>query len=591
VNVFVSIFKKEVKGFLNSPFAYVISAVVLALGGYFFFTTLFVTQIADLTGVFMNLGVVLIFAIPVLTMKLLAGEKQEGTMEFLLTSPVTIPQIIISKYLAALVYFIIIVLLTLTYPGILFTVSSPDKGVIFTTYVGFFLLVATYLAIGVLCSSLTSSQVIASILSFGILLLLWIFGWLSGKLSGPLGSLAKTLSIFEHYGDFLRGIIDTTHIVYFLGIIIASLIFSMFGITKPTLKLPYIVIIITLIIAIVVTNLAAAKYHFRYDLTKTGRFTLSEKTKEVIRQLKQPIKITAFIAEGSNTGSDIKNLLKEYSFVSPNITVSFCDPKKDPSMAKKYNVQDYNTIIVEDINSVRTISQYNLYAPGSNQYLMDFNGEQAVTRAILDLENQTSATIYFLAGHGEASLISDLEKFNLFLKGEGYITKRLELLIEGKIPEGLSVNSLLVTSPEAFGETELEKSQVYLDENDIRGPLHVAFAVSKVPNKAEQTSLLPNTISAPFSEAGEAIAVIVGNIAFLGPQTIGLAGNLDFAAGSINWLLQTPNLLSIPAKTQAPPFVNLTSGTADKIFYTTVVILPLIIVTMGFAVWLRRRNL
>ena len=139
---------------------------------------------------------------------------------------------ILGKYLAALFYFLSVTVLTFVYPGILLAISTPDKGVILSTYIGFFLLVAAYLAIGVLCSSLTGSQVIASISSFGVLLLLWIFSWLSGNISGPLGSFVKALSISEHYGDFLRGIIDTTHIVYFISIIIVSLILSMLGVSK-----------------------------------------------------------------------------------------------------------------------------------------------------------------------------------------------------------------------------------------------------------------------------------------------------------------------------------------------------------------------
>ena len=190
-----------------------------------------------------------------------------------------------------------------------------------------------------------------------------------------------------------------------------------------------------MLVAFISINLAAARYHYRFDLTKARRFTLSEKTKEVIGQLEETIKITAFIAEGSSTGSEIKNLLKEYGFTSSKIIVSFSDPQKDPALANKYNVKEYNTIIVEDSKHSRTISQYNLYSPGANQYSMNFNGEQAVTGAILNLGEQTQAMIYFLAGHGEASLMSDLDRFNLFLMGEGYTTGQLDLPVEGKIPE------------------------------------------------------------------------------------------------------------------------------------------------------------
>jgi len=227
-----SVFKKELKGYIQSPLAYAVIAVIMALAGYFFSVALFTSRIADITNLLMNLAVILIFAAPILTMRLLAGEEQEGTMEFLLTSPVTIPQMVLGKYLASLALFTAMIILTLVFPAILFSLSSPDKGVILTSYLGFLLLTATYLAIGIMCSSFTSSQIIASVSGFGILLLLWIVGWLSGNISGALGKFANAISISEHYGDFLRGVIDTTHIIYFLSIIVVSLMISMLGVAK-----------------------------------------------------------------------------------------------------------------------------------------------------------------------------------------------------------------------------------------------------------------------------------------------------------------------------------------------------------------------
>jgi hypothetical protein len=465
-------------------------------------------------------------------------------------------------------------------------------------------------------------------------------------------------------------------------------------------------IVIVLLTALTGVNFAGQKYHRRWDFTKLKRFTLSDKTREIISGLKEPVNITAFIAEGSGTGSDIKNLLKEYDFASEKIKVEFFDPEKNPAMAKKYNVQDYNTIVVEDLKHRRIISPYNLYSPGSKPYLMDFNGEQAVTRAILDLNQQTRAGIYFLKGHGEASLISDLDKFNSYLKGEGYVTNQLDLAIETKIPgdaslivvagpqkdivdeerkalenylkhggkllilfgptdpgvfmngwknllsslglkahddlvvdparsfysdpltpvpmveyhqttqilldkkltvifpysrsleplknmpPGLQVRSLLVTSNSAFGETDLAQNQVMPDKNDIPGPLHLAYAVSKPANSnSKEAPVEPNTLTAADEETGEPVAVVVGNVAFLSPESLGLAGNLDFAAGAIGWLIQSTNMLNIPARSEEPAFVNLTGNMARIIFYSTVVGLPSIIVIAGFIIWWKRRNL
>ncbi|GLI50562.1 hypothetical protein TSYNTROOL_06480 [Tepidanaerobacter syntrophicus] len=475
---------------------------------------------------------------------------------------------------------------------------------------------------------------------------------------------------------------------------------------KISKKVYYTFITIFLVIVLIAVNLICAQYHYRWDLTKSHRFTLSSKTKEVISQLDESIKITAFIAEGSSISTDIKNLLKEYDFASDKIEVKFIDPEKEPAIAKKYNIQDYNTIIVEGTKHQQTISPYNLYSPSANQYSMNFNGEQAITRAILNLKQQNQAVIYFLSGHGELSSISDLDSFNSFLQGEGYTTRQLDLPVVGKIPEdadllisagpqkdlmpneeallekyiqsggkilifltptdpkvslggwkeliaglgveihddivtdpqrsfysdplspvpmverhevtqalldkklsvvfpyarslaplekipeNLQVKSLLVTSDQAFGETDLEQSQVSLDEKDVLGPLHLAYAVSKKPASKNESPVEPNTITAPDSEIGEPIAVIVGDVAFLGAKSIGLAGNLDFAAGSINWLLQvSDDALSIPSKNDEPPFVNLTGDAMNRIFYAAVIIPPGCILAIGFVIWLKRKNL
>ncbi|MDI3481593.1 MAG: gliding motility-associated transport system permease protein [Tepidanaerobacteraceae bacterium] len=230
--IIYSIFKKELKSYIQSPLAYAVVSVIMALAGYFFCVSLFTSRIAEMTSLFMNLAVILIFAVPILTMKLVAGEEQDGTIEFLLTSPITIPQLVLGKYLASLALFIAITILTFIFPGILLSISTPDKGVIITSYLGFLLLLAAYIAIGIMCSSFTSSQIVASISGFGILLLFWIVGWMSGNISGALGQFAKALSISEHYGDFLRGVIDTTHIIYFLSITIVSLLIAMLGVAK-----------------------------------------------------------------------------------------------------------------------------------------------------------------------------------------------------------------------------------------------------------------------------------------------------------------------------------------------------------------------
>jgi ABC-2 type transport system permease protein len=213
------ILRRELKAYLYSPLAYVILAVFLAVGGYLFSVVLLATRVADLSGYFGNIALVLVFMAPVLTMRLWAEEEQRGTAEFLLTAPLGLGHVVTGKYLASVAVFLLGVGLTLVYPALLARFGQPDWGVVACGYVGFILLGMAFLAVGLLGSTLSGSQLIAGLVSFGILLGFWILEWLSEAIGGKIGKAAKFLGVVGHYQDFLNGVIDTAHLVYFAGFI------------------------------------------------------------------------------------------------------------------------------------------------------------------------------------------------------------------------------------------------------------------------------------------------------------------------------------------------------------------------------------
>lgn len=217
------VLKKELRGFLLSPLAYVLLAVILGLGGYFFAIFLLITGVASMNGFFSNMGVVLIFIAPVLTMRLLAEEQQRGTMELLMTTPISITQVVLGKFFAAVVVFALALVISLIYVLILLNFGKPEIGPIMTSYLGFLLLGATYLAVGLFASSLTDSQMVAGVVGFGILLVFWVVGWVAGTIPGVAGQVAGAISILDHNSDFIKGVVDTTHIVYYLSMIVAFL--------------------------------------------------------------------------------------------------------------------------------------------------------------------------------------------------------------------------------------------------------------------------------------------------------------------------------------------------------------------------------
>lgn len=226
------VWEKELKGYLLSPLAYVLIGVFLVLGGYFFSVGLLSTRVASMRGYFGNAATILVFIIPILTMRLFAEEDQRGTSELLYTLPLSIYQTVLGKYLAAVTVFLLALAATIPYPLILMMTSNPDVGPILTSYLGFFLLGSSFLAAGCLTSSLTKSQVVAAVSGYGLLLFIWILGWLSSAVPGTVGELASALSPLSHFEDFLKGILDSAHVVFYLTLIAAFLVLTMFNIER-----------------------------------------------------------------------------------------------------------------------------------------------------------------------------------------------------------------------------------------------------------------------------------------------------------------------------------------------------------------------
>jgi ABC-2 type transport system permease protein len=166
-----------------------------------------------------NAGVVILFLMPMITMRTYAEEKRSGTMELLLTSPVTDTQIILGKFFGVLGLYGAILAVTLVHIAILFVYGTPAWKPVVTGYIGLFLMGASFLSIGLLISSLTKNQIVAGIATFAVVLMLWVINWM-GSFVGPTAqAVLGHLSITDHLEDFARGVLDTKHFVYYLSFI------------------------------------------------------------------------------------------------------------------------------------------------------------------------------------------------------------------------------------------------------------------------------------------------------------------------------------------------------------------------------------
>ena len=233
----LAIANKEFRSYFASPIAYILIGLFSLLFGWFFYVFLmaFVQQSEQMMqfggggganvnqmmirGLFQNTAVIILFVMPMITMRTYSEEKRSGTIELLLTSPVTDLEIIIGKFLGALALYAAMLFVTMIYIAILFRIGNPEWRPIIAGYVGLLLMGGCFLSTGLFISSLTKNQIVAGFLTFATFLMLWVINWM-GESSGPTTrDVLNYLSITEHFDDFSRGIIDTKHVVYYLSFI------------------------------------------------------------------------------------------------------------------------------------------------------------------------------------------------------------------------------------------------------------------------------------------------------------------------------------------------------------------------------------
>jgi len=224
---------REFRSYFVSPIAYIVLTVFTLVQGITFSLVFAGDRVSavDLNQVFQSTvgtcSFLMLFAAPLITMGLIAEESSKGTIESLFSAPVTDGEVVLGKYLAALLFAVVLFLPTLFNVLMMEVVGKPDYGPILSGYMGIFLMSAQFLAIGIFCSSLTRSQVGAGIISVAILMSLWIAGYLFGEPTNPVAKFALRLSPFDHLSGFVNGVIDTRDVVYYVTTSVLFLFFTL----------------------------------------------------------------------------------------------------------------------------------------------------------------------------------------------------------------------------------------------------------------------------------------------------------------------------------------------------------------------------
>ncbi|MGC8977294.1 MAG: ABC transporter permease [Candidatus Ratteibacteria bacterium] len=233
----MSVYKKELKSYFISPIAYVVILIFVVISGFIFYVLSAYYSIISLRyseypypyfslspnemiarPLFHNMAITSLFVLPLLTMKLFSEEKRVGTIELLFTYPLKDSDIYWGKFLSCLTIFLIMTLIPSLYIFILEKWVNFDKGIILNSYFGLLLLGGSFISIGILISSLTESQVISAIVTFGVSLLFWIIGWIS-EIAGPkFSSFFDFISLYNHYENFPKGILDTRDLIFYISV-------------------------------------------------------------------------------------------------------------------------------------------------------------------------------------------------------------------------------------------------------------------------------------------------------------------------------------------------------------------------------------
>ncbi len=336
-----ALIRKEINTFFASTVGYLVIAIFLILNGLFLWIfkgefNILDSGFADLSPFFQIAPWILTFLIPAITMRSFSEENKLGTLELLLTKPFNATQLILGKYLGALLLIGIALLPSLSYVFTIFQLGNPigniDYGSTLGSYIGLLLLCTTYTAIGIFSSALSNNQIISFLVAV-FLSFIFYFGFSGLANYDILGSwdyIIEQWGMQLHYERINSGVIDTRDVFYFLSITTLFLVLSNAFLTQKPLKTFFRPIAIVCILTLLINSLGNSFYN-RFDLTQDQRFTLSTASENIILDANTPIIIDVllkgnFPSEFKRLQSETRQLLEEFNAINPNVKYTFTDP-------------------------------------------------------------------------------------------------------------------------------------------------------------------------------------------------------------------------------------------------------------------------
>jgi ABC-2 type transport system permease protein len=480
----LAIYKREVVSYFRSFIGFLFIAVTLFFLGVYFTAYNLQGGMPYLSYTVSGVLFVFLISVPLLTMRVLAEERKNKTDQLILTAPVSVGGVVGGKFLALSTIFAIPTGILCLYPIILNAFGTIPLGEAYLSILAFFIYGLTCIAIGLLVSSLTESQVISAVLSFVILFLGYMMNSISGLISYSGNWLTKLLSCFDLVTPFLallNGTLNLKSLVYFLSLILLALFLTVQSIQKrrysvsvKSIKLGAYsggMIAVALVLAVLI-NMIVDQMPVSWtslDLTSDRLYSLTNQTKQYVSTLSDDVKIYVLVNQ-EQEDTMVGQTLKNYEDLSSHITVEYVDPVLNPSFYLQYTdggSVSSNSLIVVGSKRFKVVDYNDLYAIS---YSMDdygqatsnatgYDGEGQITSALDYVTSDNMPIMYTLQGHGEADLTSS---FEAAVTKENVDMQSLDLMNEDQVPEDASCLYINGASSD-FSAEDADKIIAYLE--------------------------------------------------------------------------------------------------------------------------------
>lgn len=480
-----AIFKREFKAFFHSIMGYLFIAANLVLLGIYFLAY-------NLSGAYPYFSytisasvLIYLITIPLLTMRILSEDRKNKTDQLILTSPVSVMQGVVGKYMAVAGVFLILIAIVCFYPLIMSLYGEVPFAENYLAIFGFALYGLASIAIGVFISSITESQIIAAVLSFVALFLTYMMGPLCSLISTNgnwITAILSTLDMYAGFGTFLNGILYISSVVYYASIIFLMLFLTSqviqkrrYSVSVKSLKMgAYSTTSIVVAIALViVANILVSKIPEKYtvfDLTSNKMFSITDDTKNLLKTLNRDTDIIVYCAE-SEFDTNVAEILGRYEAESSHINVSYVDPMTSPKFYTKYSSDKMSsgTIIVQSGEKFRLIDPNDLYiyeySVNYTTYSYDttvtgIDAEGQITSAIAYVNSDEEHVVYFTSGHAETEFDEDYTE--LITKANATY-ESITLLTMDEVPEDAEILVINAVG-EDFNEDDMNKVRDYINK-------------------------------------------------------------------------------------------------------------------------------